>query len=180
MNLLTMMPLLTSMFTITPGVDEPRFQQCQQEPDAKVRLACYDALGRYRNAADGDTLTRQFQLQTDPMNGDLSVVQRIDSATIFRVSCLNMITHLRVTLVRPWDGLHVNTTVDGQPVAGGWFVRNNGQLLEFGRGLPAIDELRRWSQLHELVLTSDGGREIHVSLNGFGEALKPLRQQCRW
>ncbi|AIQ99823.1 hypothetical protein LG71_07915 [Pluralibacter gergoviae] len=180
MNFLSLLPLLTSAFSPTLNADEPPFRQCQQESDAKVRLACYDALARYRKAEDGSRQEHEYRLQTDPLDGDLTLVRQLDTATTFSVSCLNTITHLRINFTLPWEGQHVNTSVDGLPFEGDWFVRDRGKLLEFGRGLPAINALKRWSQSQEVILTSDSGRKVRIPLTGFGEALKPLRQQCRW
>ncbi|MGL6052164.1 MAG: type VI secretion system-associated protein TagO, partial [Aeromonas salmonicida] len=61
-----------------------------------------------------------------------------------------------------------------------WFIRDQGLLLEYGRGLPAIEELKRWIGHRELQVKADNGALLRVDLSGLKEALLPLRQQCRW
>nr|WED69478.1 type VI secretion system-associated protein TagO [Pectobacterium colocasium] len=65
-------------------------------------------------------------------------------------------------------------------VSDSWFIRNRGLLLESGRGLPAIDALKRWIGHRELVLNGADGHSLRIELAGLGEALAPLRQQCHW
>ncbi|WP_264372076.1 type VI secretion system-associated protein TagO [Aeromonas schubertii] len=94
------------------------------------------------------------------------------------IACASSITRIRVRLDTPWQG-EVQGEVDGKPASASWFVRDGGYLLEFGRGLPAIDELKRWSAGRELILRGEGA-QLRVDLTGLGAALAPLRQQCRW
>ncbi|MNC72776.1 hypothetical protein D3C75_1238770 [compost metagenome] len=72
--------------------------------------------------------------------------------------------------------------LDGSPSnsAQGWFIRDKGMLLEYGRGLPAIEELKRWIGHRELQVKAANGTLLRVDLSGLKEALLPLRQQCRW
>ena len=179
MSVLTLLPLLTSAFG--PAPLERSLQQCQKEQSAELRLACYDALGRVSatTAAPAADPTG-WRLEKDALSGDLTLTRSVPPGATFSVACLNAITHIRVRMTLPWEGENVTATLDGVPASGNWFVRDKGRLLEFGRGLPAIDELKRWSGQHELTLTSDEGREVRIPLTGMGEAVKPLRQLCRW
>ncbi len=72
--------------------------------------------------------------------------------------------------------------LDGEPSrqSQSWFVRDQGLLLEYGRGLPAIEELKRWLGARELQVEADNGAILRVDLSGLKEALQPVRQQCRW
>lgn len=182
MGFLSMLPLLASALHPDAPAQDARFALCQKEPEAQVRLACYDALARARTlsgaadeAGDGFVLT-----QDSLSDGNLTLSRKASAGETFSVACLNQITHVRVRLTLPWDGETVTSMTDGVPASGNWFVRDRGHLLEFGRGLVAIGELKRWAGLRELTLTSDSGREVRIPLSGLGEAVKPLRQQCRW
>ena len=183
MGLLSMLPLLAS--TLNPGAQaqDNRFQLCQKEPEAEVRLACYDALARTKTpaSAPAEEDRNGFRLENDPLNdGSMTLTRQAGAGVSFSVACLNQITHVRVRLAQSWDGETVNAMTDGIPASGNWFIRDRGHLLEFGRGLVAIDELKRWAGLQQLTLIGAGGREVHIPLTGLGEAVKPLRQQCRW
>lgn len=183
MGLLSMLPLLASAFNPNAQAQDNRFQLCQKEPEADVRLACYDALARTKTPASGPTGEDRngFLLEKDPLNdGSMTLTRQAGAGVSFSVACLNQITHVRVRLVQPWEGETVSAMIDGVPASGNWFIRDRGHLLEFGRGLVAIDELKRWAGLQQLTLTSDEGREVRIPLTGLGEAVKPLRQQCRW
>lgn len=171
------LPLITSLLGGSAATTDARLQGCQQEQNGQLRLACYDALARLKQQP---TAENGFQLTTDATTGDLTLTRQITPQTTFSVSCLNQITHLRVRLTQPWQGDVTAASTDGLPASASWFVRNQGRLLEFGRGLPAIDELRRWSGKSELVLNGSGDQQLHIALNGLDEALKPLRQQCHW
>lgn len=177
MSILTLIPLLTTAFS--PAPLEKSVQQCQKEQHAELRLACYDALGRITAATPVNDNTG-WVLEKDALSGDLTLIRHVPPGTTVSVACRNAITHIRVRMTLPWEGENVTATTDGVPASGNWFVRDKGRLLEFGRGLPAIDELKRWSGQHELVLTSDNGRDVKIPLTGLGEAVKPLRQLCRW
>ena len=179
MSLFTLLPLLFSPFG--PAPLEKSVQQCQKEQSAELRLACYDALGRVTAIDAAPTQNETgWRLDKNAMSGDMTLTRQALPGAAFSVACLNTITHIRVRMTLPWEGESVTATTDGVPASGNWFVRDKGRLLEFGRGLPAIDELKRWSGQHELVLASASGREVRIPLTGMGEALKPLRQQCRW
>ena len=183
MGLLSILPLLVSTIGQDATVREDRFQLCQKEPEAQVRLACYDALARV-HAPDSEAMAEErngFRLEKDSLNeGSMTLTRQAADGVDFSVACLNQITHVRVRLTLPWKGETVTAVTDGVPASGNWFVRDRGHLLEFGRGLVAIDELKRWAGLRELTLTSADGREVRIPLSGLGEAVKPLRQQCRW
>lgn len=190
MGLLSIVPLLASVL-YPSGMDNMMvFRQCQQEGDAQVRLACYDALARYQSApgeqkaapekivpvAASDEGWRKKEIA----DSNITLERTVGNGAVFSVSCLDQITHVRVRLVQSWKGEDVTAAVDGMPASGNWFVRDNGHLLEFGRGLVAIDELKRWVRLSELTLGDGNGREVRIPLDGLGEAVKPLRLQCRW
>lgn len=183
MGLFSMLPLLASAINPNAQAQDNRFQLCQKEPEADVRLACYDALARVKTSTAGPTGDDRngFRLEKDPLNDDsMTLTREAGSGVSFSVACLNQITHVRIRLAQPWDGETVSAMTDGIPASGNWFIRDRGHLLEFGRGLVAIDELKRWAGMQQLTLTSAEGREVRIPLTGLGEAIKPLRQQCRW
>lgn len=124
-----------------------------------------------------------FLLRSDPEQQTLTIT-RPASGAILAVSCSHSISQLRLRLDAPWQGDLVLSWLDGalSPAApdANWFIRDDGYLLEYGRGLPAIDELRRWFGHDELRLQNGQGREIRLQLDGLSSALQPLRQLCHW
>ncbi|HAT1682911.1 TPA: type VI secretion system-associated protein TagO [Klebsiella oxytoca] len=183
MGLLSLLPLLIPVLTPAGAAEDMSFRQCQQEPDAQVRLACYDALARYQTspARQKEAEDPDNAWQEETSSGDNMTLQRkVGTGTVFSVACLNQITRVRVRLTQPWEGDVVVAMVDGLPASGNWFVREGGHLLEFGRGLVAINELKRWSGQNELTLRGENGRELRIPLDGLSEAVIPLRHRCQW
>ncbi|MFP1878864.1 type VI secretion system-associated protein VasI [Lonsdalea quercina] len=196
MSILSLLPLLVSASTAPDPHWERLLQQCSQETVPQVRLACYDAIGRAsapsvgasaRPADWGDLVANNadrgrdgFVLNRDDASDSQTLTRRAVEGGTLTISCSSAITHLRLQLDNAWPGEQIQARIDGEPTADNWFVRNRGMLLEFGRGLPAIEELKRWVGHRELLLSDDRGRTVQVDLSGLGDALKPLRQQCRW
>lgn len=181
--LLSALPLLLA----TTGTPEPTWltlwEQCRSETSSDVRLACYDALSRERERVEAMSSAEKnnaFQLQREASSGDLTLTRPLADGNQLVVSCTSNITHLRVTLVMPWEGETVSAQLDGIRSADSWFVRSHGQLLEYGRGLPAIDALKRWIGHQQVVLSDASGKPLRIDLSGLTEALTPLRQQCHW
>lgn len=181
--LLSALPLLLA----TAGTPESAWltlwEQCRSETSSEVRLACYDALSREGERARAMSPAEQsnaFQLQREANVGDMTLTLSLSEGNQFVMSCISNIRHLRLTLVTPWGGETVSAQLDGIRSADSWFVRNHGQLLEYGRGLPAIDALKRWMWHQQVVLIDASGKPLRIDLTGLTEALTPLRQQCHW
>lgn len=178
------------------------WQRCRTQAAPLARLACYDAIGGRESSAPMDVrgatqrslVWRQIQAQEASRTADSPLFllsQLPDSADLLltraalrggtlAIGCNNAITRIWLRLDSPWVGDQVIASVDGQPAGNNWFVRDHGQLLEFGRGLPAIDELKHWSGQRELLLQASDGTSVRVDVSGIHEALQPIRQLCRW
>ncbi|RLM21873.1 type VI secretion system-associated protein [Brenneria alni] len=182
MSFLALLPLLAPVSVQPASGWEALLRQCREETQQEMRLACYDAIGRNLEsiAVAPDTDEKAFQLSEDHAAGNLTLTRTVAPDTVLTVACVNEITHLRLRLAQPWQGERVVARIDGIPTSGNWFIREQGRLLEFGRGLPAIEELKRWMGQRELVLSEESGRSLRIDLSGLNDAVKPLRQRCRW
>ncbi|KLV47244.1 type VI secretion-associated protein [Aeromonas caviae] len=201
MSILGLLPLLLATSAAEVPLDMARWQACRQEPSPLVRLACYDAIGNgAASAAEGAApksaawqaiwaqeqartpASAPFLLQSDEARGSETLTRPALRGATLAIGCVDSITHIRLRLDSPWSGEKVQVELDGQPSAGSqsWFIRDQGLLLEYGRGLPAIEELKRWQGHRELQVRADNGALLRVDLSGLKEALAPLRQQCRW
>ncbi|MBJ7223757.1 MULTISPECIES: type VI secretion system-associated protein VasI [unclassified Brenneria] len=185
---LTMVPLLLAATASPDPAWRSLWEQCRNETSPEVRLACYDALSREAGRAGvispsdnaASATGSAFQLGREADSGDLTLTRALADGNVLAIGCASSITQLRLTLSRPWAGETVTSLLDGMTISDGWFVRNRGLLLESGRGLPAIETLKRWIGHRELVLSGADGDVLRIDLTGLGEALTPLRQQCRW
>ncbi|KFN20001.1 type VI secretion system-associated protein VasI [Aeromonas bestiarum] len=209
MSILGLLPLLLATSGAVAPLDMASWQACRQEPSPLIRLACYDAIGNgltqtneggAPKSAAWQAIWAQEQARTPDSPPFLLLRDEgRDSETLTRpalrgatlaIGCVDSITHIRLRLDTPWAGEKVLVELDGQPSAGSqsWFIRDQGLLLEYGRGLPAIEELKRWLGHRELQVRVDNGTQaraangvvLRVDLSGLKEALAPLRQQCRW
>lgn len=125
-----------------------------------------------------------FLLQRHDAEESLTLTRPAHQGGVLALACHHSITHIRVQLDTPWLGGRVQSELDGllssEERDGNWFIRDEGYLLEYGRGLPAIAELKQWLSHGELRLHSSQGPELRVDLTGLAQALGPLRQACRW
>ncbi|PJG59928.1 type VI secretion system-associated protein VasI [Aeromonas cavernicola] len=201
MSILGILPLLLATGAAAPVLDGERWQACQREAAPLVRLACYDAIGNSNQPgspggavksaawqaiwAQEQTRTPDspaFLLQQDEGSGSATLTRPALRGATLAIGCVDSITHIRLRLDTPWQAEGVQLALDGQASnrAQNWFIRDQGLLLEYGRGLPAIEELKRWIGHRELQLGANQGAQLRIDLTGLQEALQPLRQQCRW
>jgi type VI secretion system protein VasI len=209
MSILGLLPLLLATSGAVAPLDMASWQACRQEPSPLIRLACYDAIGNGLTQTNEGGLPKSaawqaiwaqeqartpdsppFLLQRDEGRDSETLTRPALRGATLAIGCVDSITHIRLRLDTPWAGEKVLVELDGQPSAGSqsWFIRDQGLLLEYGRGLPAIEELKRWIGHRELQVRADNGTQaraangvvLRVDLSGLKEALAPLRQQCRW
>ena len=125
-----------------------------------------------------------FLLQRHDAEESLMLTRPAHQGGVLALVCSHSITQIQVQLDTPWLGARVQSELDGvsrsEESDGNWFIRDEGYLLEYGRGLPAIAELKQWLTHSELVLHSSQGPDLHFDLTGLAQALGPLRQSCRW
>ena len=120
-----------------------------------------------------------FELDIQP--DALSLQQRIPGARLM-IRCQQRITHLSVHLDQP---LPVAATapallLDDQPYPVHWFLRQQRQVLESGRGLPAIAQLKSWLGAEQVQFKLDPAPSLQFDLHGLSTAIAPLRQECHW
>ena len=201
MSIVVILSLLLASSSAVMPLDRAHWQQCQRETSPLVRLACYDSLSDEKASTSENTATHSsawqdiwvqeksrtsdsppFLLRQDMESGRAMLTRPALRGATLAIGCVNSITHIRLRLDSPWSGELVQMELDGEPDtrSQGWFIRDQGRLLEYGRGLPAIEELKRWIDHRELQLGSGNGVLLQIDLGGLKEALVPLRQQCRW
>lgn len=181
-------------------------QACTREPNRLERLACFDELfgtplARYQSGqhpgpvnqserwrrvfaqAGGNPAGGAVYRDTGAPAGHLVTVTALGvnpPRPVLSLQCHNNITELAVMLPDPLDRERVEVTLG--PQRAHWRVRDEGLVVSAGRGLPAIrtvlnvvgqPDLRLQASVPEL----DG---LLFDLNGFAEAIRPLRQACGW
>ena len=188
--------LVASAYEASAG-QQHAITTCYRLQSPLVRLACYDQqvrnreseahqhkptipLGGAKLASQVSPLTASaFELYIQP--DTLSLQQRIPGARL-TIRCQQRITHLSVHLDRPLP-VAVSAPVlllDEQPYPVHWFLRQQRLVLESGRGLPAIAQLKRWLTAKQVQFKIDPAPSLQFDLHGLSAAIAPLRRECHW
>ena len=101
------------------------------------------------------------------------------------ISCLHNISRLQLIAAQPVDAGRVAMRLLGERGATAltpWQVTENGQVLDAGRGLPGIEQIKQLIGAHRIQVQSD-----NPSIDGLvfdAQGLDPLideaRKLCRW
>jgi type VI secretion system protein VasI len=101
------------------------------------------------------------------------------------ISCVQNISRLQLLTGDPVQGNRVSLQLRTEHRATSplvWQVMENGQVLDAGRGLPAIEQIKVLQGAHRILVVSD-----HPALDGLrfdAQGLDPLidqaRKACRW
>lgn len=103
------------------------------------------------------------------------------------ISCQSNISRLQVLVAAPLvpNRVRLRLFKDGRPVADArdWRVLDSGQVIDAGRGLPAIEVLRELSGARRLRLQSDDYPPLNglvFDAEGLDALIKQERELCRW
>ena len=101
------------------------------------------------------------------------------------ISCVQNISRLQLLTAQPIEGNRVTLRLRTERQASSelpWQVLENGQVLDAGRGMPAIEQIKALIGAYRIQVLSD-----HPALSGLSfdaQGLDPLigqaRQACRW
>jgi len=101
------------------------------------------------------------------------------------ISCVQSISRLQLVTAQPINAGRVMIQLQGgrgATVPTPWQVTENGQVLDAGRGLPGIGQIKQLIGAHRIQVKSD-----HPSVEGLvfdAQGLDPLideaRKTCRW
>ena len=102
------------------------------------------------------------------------------------VACIDRITRLQLIVHPPVAPAQaqVSLFLDDMPLADArsWQVLEGGRVLDAGRGLPAIDLLRRIKAGSEIRVQSDLSAidGLHFDAHGLTDLISVQRKACRW
>ncbi|MCO7517146.1 type VI secretion system-associated protein TagO [Pseudomonas guariconensis] len=101
------------------------------------------------------------------------------------ISCVQNISRLQLIVGQPLEAKWVKVQLQGERGATNatpWQVMENGQVLDAGRGLPAIEQIKPVIGAHRIHVVSD--HPVVDGLSFDAQGLDPLieqaRQACRW
>ncbi|QNI01812.1 type VI secretion system-associated protein TagO [Halomonas sp. SH5A2] len=179
-------------------------QACAEESSRLERLNCYDALFKTPTPS-GDTselpaLWHAIEHQEAARSGDdmglairetgndvlisVPALGTTPPRPIMVMACEKLITRFQLHMPVAIDSARVTLELTGHGgvIEQQWRVRDGGQVISGGRGLPAIDTLRQLLSAEELTLRSDESAldGLRFDVSGLREDIQPLRDACRW
>jgi type VI secretion system protein VasI len=132
-----------------------------------------------------DDLTFRLTPEDDGLTISAPAIASAASHHYLVISCLQNISRLQLVAAQPIDAGRVTVRLQGEQsttVATPWQVTENGQVLDAGRGLPGIEQIKQLIGAHRIQVQSD-----NPSIDGLvfdAQGLDPLideaRKTCRW
>ncbi|WP_240349641.1 type VI secretion system-associated protein VasI [Pseudomonas putida] len=101
------------------------------------------------------------------------------------ISCIQSISRLQLITGQPIEANRVKVQLQGArgaSTATAWQVMENGQVLDAGRGLPAIEQIKRLIGAHRVQVVSDdpGVDGLTFDAQGLDPLIDQARKTCRW
>lgn len=180
-------------------------RDCTEESQRLERLACFDevfgtpvevSIKEVRRGNQPERWRQAFAQEQRRQPGDgplyrdtaqlaghlvtLTALGTQPPRPLLAVQCHNNITEL--TLMLPTAVKEERVTVDFGQGRQIWRARDGGLVISGGRGLPAIRTIRAMSAGSGVTVASSSSAidGLMFDLQGFREALKPLREACGW
>lgn len=101
------------------------------------------------------------------------------------ISCVQNISRLQLVTAQPIDARRVTVRLQGErgaTVPTPWQVTENGQVLDAGRGLPGIEQIKRLIGAHRIQVYSDNALVdgLVFDAQGLDPLIDEARKTCRW
>lgn len=143
-----------------------------------------------RPAEDSRFLLSRWPASEDPLQPQMLISAPALGAVGLRphlvISCQSGISTLQLLMAEPVapNRIRLRLFKDDRPLAAAreWRVLDTGQVIDAGRGLPAIDLLRGMGGGQRLRLESDYPAldGLMFDTDGLGALIEQERQLCRW
>lgn len=101
------------------------------------------------------------------------------------ISCVQNISRLQLITAHPIDSSRVKVRLRGErgaTITRPWQVTENGQVLDAGRGLPGIEQIKQLIGAHRIHVDSDDPA-VHglvFDAQGLDPLIDEARKACRW
>jgi type VI secretion system protein VasI len=101
------------------------------------------------------------------------------------ISCIHNISRLQLIAKKPIETGWVTVRLKGDGWSTNetpWQVMENGQVLDAGRGLPAIEQIKKLIGAHRIQVVSDHPEVdgLMFDAQGVGPLISQARRTCRW
>lgn len=112
-------------------------------------------------------------------------IASVGERSYLAISCIQNISRLQLITNRPVEASRVNVRIKGQGWSTSetaWQVRENGQVLDAGRGIPAIEQIKQMIGAQRIEVVS-GHRAVDglaFDAEGLDALISQVRRSCRW
>lgn len=164
----------------TPAHSVPMQWSPPEQDSPTVRRVLTHEAGR-----SPDDLTFRLTPEDDGLTISAPAIASAAPHPYLVISCLQNISRLQLVAAQPVDAGRVMVRLQGErstTAATPWQVTENGQVLDAGRGLPGIEQIKQLIGAHRIEVQSD-----NPSIDGLvfdAQGLDPLiyeaRKTCRW
>ena len=101
------------------------------------------------------------------------------------ISCIQNISRLQLITAKPVDAGRVMVRLKGErasTASTAWQVTENGQVLDAGRGLPGIEQIKQLVKAHRIEVKSDNQAidGLTFDAQGLDPLIAEARKACRW
>lgn len=164
----------------TPAHAVPAQWSAPEQDSPTVRRVLAHEAGR-----GPDDLT--FRLTPEPEGLTISAPAIASAAPhpYLVISCLQNISRLQLVAALPIDAGRVTVRLHGArgaTAATPWQVTENGQVLDAGRGLPGIEQIKQLLGAHRIEVQSDNAAVdgLVFDAQGLDPLIEEARKTCRW
>lgn len=179
-------------------------QACAEEPSRLDRLSCYDdvfkptltatndselsdlwyAIERQEAERDTQALGLMVEQVGDDVLMSVPALGTTPPRPVMVMACEKAITRFQLHMPEPVNAARVDLQLSTNTgsIQQQWRVRDDGHVLNGGRGLPAIETLRQLLNANEVTLASDVAvlNGLRFDITGLRQAIQPMREACRW
>ncbi len=112
-------------------------------------------------------------------------IASVGERSYLAISCIQNISRLQLITNRPVEASRVNVRIKGQGWSTSetaWQVMENGQVLDAGRGIPAIEQIKKMigAQRIEVVSSHRAVDGLVFDAEGLDALISKVRRSCRW
>ncbi|NIF28990.1 type VI secretion system-associated protein TagO [Pantoea sp. Tr-811] len=164
----------------TPAhVEQSRWSAPEQESPTLRRVMVHEA------DRQQEDLTFRLRRQDDGLLISAPAIASVAPHPYLVISCVQNISRLQLVTAHPLDASRVQVRLQGErgaTVATPWQVMENGQVLDAGRGLPGIEQIKQLIGAHRIEVHSDSPAVdgLVFDAQGLDPLIDEARKTCRW
>ncbi|MFJ4056165.1 type VI secretion system-associated protein VasI [Pseudomonas sp. NPDC089743] len=132
-----------------------------------------------------EDLTFRLKAEDDGLMISAPAIASVAPHTYLVISCVQNISRLQLVTAQPIEASRVNVQLQGErgsTVPTLWQVTENGQVLDAGRGLPAIEQIKKLIKAYRIQVQSDSPAVdgLLFDAHGLDPLIDEARKACRW